>query len=86
MVLSINPGPYKPQDTNMEITPYARNAAVKMNFELPVCGACSTDPTSQIFTIVRSLIPLKPAVPLRSLYDGLAATPAVPIGPSDDPF
>jgi hypothetical protein len=48
MVLPINPGPYKPQDTNMEITPYTINAAVEMYFELPVCGACSTDPTSQI--------------------------------------
>ena len=34
MVLPINPGPYKPQDTNMEITPFVRNVAVKMNFEL----------------------------------------------------
>ena len=51
MVLPINPGPYKPQDTNMEITPYAINAAVEVNFELPVCGACSSEPTSQIFAI-----------------------------------
>jgi hypothetical protein len=51
MVTSTNPGLYKPQDTNMGTTPHARNSAVEMNIELPVCGACSNDTTTQIFTI-----------------------------------